>query len=163
MNATDHATLPTPQSWEVQPEPSAVRPARRLVREVASAWAVRLSDDALREIELCASEVITNAVLYTGFPCRVTVRWTGERLRVEVADSSLIPPGGDGSVSSGYGGRGLALLAELAHSWGWYPQGSGKVVWFETAPDQPVHHDRRLAVLVNVVQSRLPEPLAFSS
>jgi len=163
MHVTDQVPLPVPQSWEVQPSPSAVRPARLLVREVARFWAVPLSDDALREMELCTSELITNAVLYTERPCLVTVRWTGARLRVEVADTSLIPPGGDGSIRSGNGGRGLGLVAELAHSWGWFPMGAGKVVWFESAPDEVFNRDKRLAVLVNVAQSRIAGPLAFSA
>jgi anti-sigma regulatory factor (Ser/Thr protein kinase) len=163
MNATDRASIPAPQTWEVQPEPAAVGPARHLVVQVARFWSLPLSTDALREVELCASELITNAALYTELPFEVTVRWTGERLRIEVADSSLVPPGGDGSPASGHGGRGLLLVAELAHAWGWYPQGAGKVVWFEVGSDQPVNVHQRLSVLVDVAQSRLPAPLAFSA
>jgi hypothetical protein len=163
MNTTDHASLPAPQAWEVQPEAAAVQPARLLVLEVARFWNLPFSDGALRDVELCASELITNAALYTRLPFKVTVRWTGERLRVEVEDSSLIPPGGDGSTGSGNGGRGLVLVSELAHSCGWYPQGAGKVVWFETAPDQSLDPHRRLAVLVGVAHSRLTQPSAFSA
>ncbi|MEZ0070586.1 anti-sigma regulatory factor (Ser/Thr protein kinase) [Streptacidiphilus sp. MAP12-20] len=163
MNTTDHASLPAPQTWEVQPEAAAVRPARLLVLEVARFWNLPFSDGALRDVELCASELITNAALYTKLPFKVTVGWTGERLRVEVEDTSLVPPGGDGSIGSGNGGRGLALVGALAHSCGWCPQGAGKVVWFETAPDQALDPDRRLAVLVEVAHSRLTQPLAFSA
>ncbi len=33
------------------------------------------------------------------------------------------------------GGRGLLLVEVLAAAWGWYPEGVGKVVWFEFPED----------------------------
>ncbi|WP_327065583.1 ATP-binding protein [Kitasatospora sp. NBC_01302] len=86
----------------------------------------------------------------------VTVRWTGLRLRVEVADSSLHLPDPSATQDMVTGGRGLLLVAGLAHSWGWAPAGAGKVVWFECAADQPVTGDQRIAVLVDAAQARTP-------
>jgi anti-sigma regulatory factor (Ser/Thr protein kinase) len=142
----EHAALPAAQAWEVPPERSSVRQARRLVLDAARHWLLPLSDDALQEVALCASELATNAVLYSHHAFTLTVRWTGERLRVEVCDTSLVPPGGDGSVSPGDGGRGLLLVAELAQAWGWHPRGCGKIVWFEAAADQAVGRQHLLSV-----------------
>ncbi|WP_280720144.1 ATP-binding protein [Kitasatospora sp. MAP5-34] len=151
-----------PYEWGVKPDPAAVPPARRLIAEIVRFWNVPFSDDALRDVELCASEVIANAMEHTNARCRVTIRWTGVRLRVEVADSSLQLPDPNAAQDSATGGRGLLLVAGLAHSWGWQPAGAGKVVWFEVAADQLVTGDSRLAVLVNAAQVQT-ERLAHSA
>ncbi|MGA5703361.1 ATP-binding protein [Peterkaempfera bronchialis] len=150
MSPLETASFPVPYEWAVEPDAAAVRPARRLITDIARFWKVPLSDEALRDVELCASEVLANAIEHTRARCRVTVRWTGERLRVEVADTSLRPPDPDAAQDVVTGGRGLRLVAGLAHSWGWTPSGAGKVVWFEVAADQMVTGDRRLAVLLPV-------------
>ncbi|MFE9427024.1 ATP-binding protein [Kitasatospora sp. NPDC006697] len=127
----DAVTLPAPQTWEVEPELAAVPSTRRLIIEVARGWRVPLSDEALRDVELCAGEVLANAVEHAGARFRVTAWWTGERIRVEVADSSLRPPQPGAAADLLTGGRGLVLVAGLARSWGWSPEGAGKAVWFE--------------------------------
>ncbi|MFF2148392.1 ATP-binding protein [Kitasatospora sp. NPDC058190] len=86
--------------------------------------------DALRELELCASEVIANALVHTKERCVVTVRGRAGRVRVEVADRGAELPTRERDEES-TGGRGLLLLEVLAHVWGWHPAGVGKVVWFE--------------------------------
>ncbi|WP_282206559.1 ATP-binding protein [Kitasatospora fiedleri] len=154
MSSVITAALPTPQTWEVEPELAVVPSTRRPIRGIAEQWRVPLSADALQDVELCASEVLTNAVEHTSARFRITVRWTGERLRVEVADSSFRPPDPDAATDRTTGGRGLALVEGLAHSWGWYPEGSGKVVWFECAADQLVTGHARLRVLVHAAQVR---------
>ncbi len=93
-------------------------------------------------MRLCASELITNALIHAGGECWVTVRWTGCRLRVAVIDRSpLLPVVGTAAESAG-SGRGLALVEAFAHSWGWEPQLVGKAVHFlittdATPADQP--------------------------
>ncbi|WP_051969428.1 ATP-binding protein [Kitasatospora azatica] len=113
----------------------AVRRARDRIVAVAQRWGVPLSRDALADLRLCASEVVTNALEHAGGDCRVTVRWTGDQLRVEVVDRSCRAPvllaAGDELPS----GRGLALVAALAGSWGWEPTAAGKVVHFAFAAD----------------------------
>jgi hypothetical protein len=118
-----------------------------------------MSDEALRDVELCADELLTNAIEHTKAQCRVTVRWTGVRLRIEVADTSLHLPDPETARDTVTGGRGLLLVEGLAHSWGWYPAAVGKVVWFEAAADQSATGDERLAVLVHAAQSRIDNPL----
>ncbi|MFJ6136602.1 ATP-binding protein [Kitasatospora sp. NPDC092286] len=143
------ARFPVLSEWGVAPDAAAVSSARRLVVEVARVWGVPFSDEALREVELCADEVIANAVEHTGERCTVTLRWSDGRLRVEVADlCSELRDRQDETDPTG--GRGLLLVAGLAHGWGWHPSGAGKVVWFEYAADAllPTHgwgagHDLR--------------------
>ncbi|WP_031076639.1 ATP-binding protein [Streptomyces sp. NRRL WC-3742] len=154
MSPTGTASLPVPQEWDVEPEPAAVPPSRRLIRRIAEAWRVPMSDAALRDVELCASELLANAIEHTRAQCRVTVRWTGERLRVEVTDSSPTLPDREAAQDTVTGGRGLLLIEGLAHSWGSHPNGPGKTVWFECAADQSIMGARRLAVLLRAANDR---------
>ncbi|MFD7903096.1 ATP-binding protein [Kitasatospora sp. NPDC059747] len=163
MSPLDTASFPVPQEWDVEPGAAAVPPARRLVVAIARHWQVPMSEDALQDLELCASEVIANALEHTRARCKVTVRWTGERMRVEVADSSLRTPEPGAPEDMVTSGRGLLLVEALAHSWGWYPAGSGKVVWFECAAGQLVTDDRCLTVLVRAAQGQARECLVRSA
>ncbi|MFG2908861.1 ATP-binding protein [Kitasatospora sp. NPDC048286] len=130
ISPLSNARFPVPLEWGELPGAEAVPAARRLVVAIVREWGVPLSDDALEELELCASEVIANALLHTGERCVVTVRWRSGRVRVEVADRGAEPKTGkcDEEATSG---RGLLLVEALADVWGWYPAETGKVVWFE--------------------------------
>ncbi|MFJ9442515.1 ATP-binding protein [Kitasatospora sp. NPDC101235] len=98
--------------------------------DIVRFWEVPLSMEALQELELCASEVIANAMEHAKARCTVTVRRVGERLRVEVADPNPAFERG-GLEQESTSGRGLLLVEALAHTWGWHPAEAGKVVWFE--------------------------------
>ncbi len=150
---SDIASFPVPQVWDVMPDPSAIPAARRPAVEIARFWRVPLSNEALRDAELCTSELVANAMEHTRARCRVAVRWTGERLRVEVADSSARLTSRDRAQDLTTSGRGLILVEALSHSWGWHPLKTGKVVWFECAADQPVTGDSRRAVLVDATRA----------
>lgn len=116
-------------------QPAAVSAARRFVRKVlvgSDAWFI---EDAA----LVVTELVANAVLHAGGPITLTidVRGDGPRVRLEVEDSSPVPP-----VLREYGtvastGRGLTLVARLAVRWGVEPVESGKRVWAEVAPVEP--------------------------
>lgn len=124
------ARFPVPLEWDVRPGGEAVPPARRLVLDIVRAWGVPLAKESLRELELCANEVIANAMEHAKARCAVTVRRVGGRLRVEVSDPepAFERSGADPEAT---GGRGLILVEALADAWGWHPAGAGKVVWFE--------------------------------
>lgn len=98
--------------------------------EIARVWGVPFSAEALEELELCASELIANAMEHAKARCTVTVRRAGERLRVEVEDPV---PTFERCVADpeSTSGRGLLLVEALADAWGWHSVGEGKVVWFE--------------------------------
>ncbi len=130
VSPLSNARFPVPMEWGGRPGPSAVPAARRLVVAILREWRVPLSEVALGELELCASEIIANALVHTRERCVVTIHWCGARVRVEVADrgGELEDRERDEGATSG---RGLLLVEALASAWGWYPTTEGKVVWFE--------------------------------
>ncbi|MFF1905394.1 ATP-binding protein [Kitasatospora sp. NPDC058218] len=151
VSPLNNARFPVPLEWGAPPGAEAVPAARRMVMAIVRDWGVLLSADALQEVELCASEVIANALVHTKQRCEVTVRRRAGRLRVEVADRCPELPQQERQAESG-SGRGLLLVEALAHAWGWQPVGGGKVVWFEfpeaCEPPCPTHgwgtaHDLR--------------------
>ncbi|MFJ4094678.1 ATP-binding protein [Kitasatospora sp. NPDC089913] len=124
------ARFPVPLEWGMPPGPEAVPGARWLVAAIVREWGVPLSVEALQDLELCASEVIANAMLHTGDRCLVTVLRRPGLLCVEVADRCPALPGRERGADE-TGGRRLVLVAALAQGWGWHPESPGKVVWFE--------------------------------
>lgn len=123
--------------------PPSVRLARDWVTGVlADIGRPELADSA----RLAVSELVTNAILHADPPMTVHVRGTVEHPRIEVTDQSLTPPQRRGSAeeidvedefSWSTVGRGLDLVASYALRWGADidARGSGKVVWFEPAPE----------------------------
>ena len=111
-------------------QPASVSAARRFVRGVLGPGALpSLVDDAA----LVVTELVSNAVLHAGGPITLSasVAHDGSAVRLEVADTSPVPP-----VLREYGnvastGRGLTLVARLASRWGIEPADSGKRVWVE--------------------------------
>jgi hypothetical protein len=88
---------------------------------------VPFTEERLEDLELLAGEVIANAVGHTQAPCSVAVRWTGVRVRVEVADSSAVRPKPRSSSPDAEDGRGLLLVDALAADWGSFYDPAGKV------------------------------------
>jgi anti-sigma regulatory factor (Ser/Thr protein kinase) len=109
----------------------AVPAARRQVVSLAQALGLPLSDQTLETVELLASEVIANAVLYTDAPCDVSVTRADERLRVEVTDTDASLPSTVEAGPNDERGRGLLLVSALADAWGTQPEPPGKTTWFE--------------------------------
>ncbi|MFF2661548.1 ATP-binding protein [Kitasatospora sp. NPDC058032] len=136
ISLSEKAGSPVLGAWAVPPDEEAVVAARRSVVESARKRGVPLSTEALGEVELCAGELIANAVEHTRERCTVTVRWANGLLRVEVADVRPALVRG-GAEPEAIGGRGLLLVEALAEGWGWNCSGTGKVVWFTYAPDLP--------------------------
>ncbi|MGW2558796.1 SpoIIE family protein phosphatase [Streptomyces sp. NPDC001514] len=116
--------------WQLAPEPSEVRRARRLAREQLAAWGL---DEPAETLELLVSELVTNAVRHTaGGGGRIELRLVrSDALLCEVADDGHTLPtllsAGPGDES----GRGLRVVSSLAREWGTSRSGSGKSVWFE--------------------------------
>ncbi|WP_411150423.1 ATP-binding protein [Streptomyces sp. A30] len=85
---------------------------------------------------LCTSELVTNVHLHTKGTAMLRVRLTSARFHVSVFDESPDPPvvthPAAGAVACW--GRGLALVAEMADTWGVAAERAGrfaKGVWFE--------------------------------
>ncbi len=114
--------------------PSSPGRARRFVRDVLAAWGAQQFEE---RATLLTSELVTNAVLHARTNPELTLRLSGDRLWVGVADETPVSP-----VRKRYGpeaatGRGLLLVERMATAWGTSvsDQGHGKVVWFELSSD----------------------------
>ncbi|MBC3843608.1 ATP-binding protein [Streptacidiphilus sp. 4-A2] len=155
-----------PRGFRVEPAAYAVSAARRLITDTVASWELPLSESDLCDVELLSSELITNAVVHTAAACAVCVRWTGERLRVEVTDSEPALPAPASPDLAAQQGRGLLLVAALAASWGAEPDPAGKRVWFEVAPSARLLGDERLTALVRAAapfttaRTAIPDPTA---
>jgi hypothetical protein len=117
-------------------------------------WNLPLSDSAIADVELCTSEIITNALTHAGDECWVRTHWTGQSLKVEVTDRSLRAPVACAASADDTGGRGLAMVECLAHAWGWRPGKSGKTVYFVVADEAALTGTRWLSALVRAAQVR---------
>lgn len=113
----------------------AVPSARRQVAVLVGKLGLSISDETLATVELLASEVIANAVLYSAAPCDVAVTRTDERLRVEVTDTEPSLPSAVEAGPNDECGRGLLLVDASADAWGVQPDSPGKTTWFEIAPE----------------------------
>ncbi|WP_250036579.1 ATP-binding protein [Paractinoplanes maris] len=107
-------------------------PIRRSVERVLREWGLsQRSEDVL----LVTTELVQNVTRHTadGGELRVVLR--DEILRVEVADTDPRPPMLQRPDLRGPGGRGLLIVAAVAHRWGYRPapgaQRPGKVTWAE--------------------------------
>lgn len=111
----------------------AVGRAREFAAEALRSWGVV---DALDDVVLVASELVTNAVRATGQKAghrvAVQLRVAGRSLYIEVWDSAPGVPRANDVDSDAEEGRGLCLVAALATRWGTCrPRAGGKVVWAE--------------------------------
>ncbi|MFJ7339189.1 ATP-binding protein [Streptomyces sp. NPDC101110] len=91
------------------------------------------------DVQLCASELVTNVIRHVGEGVPVTVRvWRdGQRVRLGTTDPDpralpvLVAAAGADAES----GRGLALLDALAVRWGVEQEAGRKTVWCELFSD----------------------------
>ena len=109
--------------------PEAVPRTRGLVRELLDGW----GEAALRDdVDLVLSELLANAVLHAPGPARVVVERDADGVRLEVRDTSPVPPQRQASGRAATTGRGLHLVDALCSRWGVAerPDGEpGKSVW----------------------------------
>ncbi|MFF4985563.1 ATP-binding protein [Streptosporangium saharense] len=112
-----------------------VASARRFVRDIAIEWNTA---EAVPEIaELLTSEIVTNTIVHGAVnpaaapPVHITVMREGKLMVVETCDSSNTIPQIRNAAPTATSGRGLTVVRELAHNWGWLPHPNGKSVWFE--------------------------------
>lgn len=122
-----------PYAFTVPPRAEAVPAARSRVVDRARRLGLNLGEELTNDLKLLAGELVANAVTHTKAACVVCVRWTGEWLRVEVADTDSAPVAPIEALSTDEHGRGLFLVAALATAWGSRPCAAGKSTWFELA------------------------------
>ncbi|MBO8191828.1 SpoIIE family protein phosphatase [Streptomyces oryzae] len=117
--------------WQFPADPQAVARARDLSNRQLEAW--NLPDQVLAT-ELIVSELVTNAVRYTGGPIQLRLIHN-ESLICEVSDPSETQPHLRRARPNDEGGRGLFLVAQLSHRWGSRYTASGKTIWTEQLLD----------------------------
>jgi anti-sigma regulatory factor (Ser/Thr protein kinase) len=124
-------TLLLRQSWN-EPHSSLVPTTRHQVRRSISNLVPGISIERLDDMELVASELLANAVLYARPPLAIEVSVDPRFVRLEVQDSSpdlLPPPPPQAALAET--GRGLMLAALLSDRWGWRVDPETKSVWVE--------------------------------
>ncbi|MFS4093334.1 ATP-binding protein [Streptomyces sp. AF1A] len=103
---------------------------RRFVAETLTQWG---RTERLDDVQLCVSELATNAILHgapSGGLVLVRITLADTQLRIEVHDSGDAPPHRRHVPGTAETGRGLLLVAALADDWGMEErQGPGKCVW----------------------------------
>ncbi|MFG3102875.1 ATP-binding protein [Streptomyces sp. NPDC048182] len=131
--------------------PAEVRLLRRATAGQLNRWGMpRVVDEA----ELLVTELATNVIKHVGegVPSTLILEWTGERLRLEVHDTSRALPSVRDAGCDEECGRGLHLLAALAVDWGSVLTAAGKAVWCEI-PTGPERTCRRIERAVKALES----------
>ncbi|WP_171112163.1 SpoIIE family protein phosphatase [Streptomyces sp. Z423-1] len=114
-------------TWTLPPDPAVVTTARALSLRQLANWGL---DDLDFTTELIVSELVTNAIRYGTGP--VGLRLIHDRgLICEVSDGSSTAPHLRYAYETDEGGRGLFLIAQLAHRWGTRYSARGKTIWTE--------------------------------
>ncbi|MFC4531193.1 SpoIIE family protein phosphatase [Sphaerisporangium dianthi] len=112
--------------------------ARRFVRRHLHEWGL---DAFIDDLEVMASEAITNALIHADSDVEVRLREYPDRVHLEVRDSDTSPavPApitlSDEANAVAEHGRGLIIVGTLATMWGNSPSGRGKTVWIDLATD----------------------------
>ncbi|WP_230885356.1 SpoIIE family protein phosphatase [Streptomyces spinoverrucosus] len=114
-------------SWDVPADPAAVADVRARATRQVEAWGL---EELAMTTELIVSELVTNAVRYAAPPIHLRLL-RDSRLTCEVADGSSTAPRLRHARSTDEGGRGLFLVAQLAHRWGARYTPGGKIIWAE--------------------------------
>ncbi|MGW0733096.1 SpoIIE family protein phosphatase [Streptomyces sp. NPDC002851] len=114
-------------SWDVPTDPAAVADLRARATRQVEAWGL---GELAMTTELIVSELVTNAIRYAAPPMRLRLL-RDFRLTCEVADASSTAPRLRHARSMDEGGRGLFLVAQLAHRWGARYTAGGKIIWAE--------------------------------
>ena len=100
-------------------KPGLLAPVRRLIVANLLAWGA--APDRARDVELCASELLTNALLHTPGPARLHLAVHGRAAHLKVSDTSTHPPttlepDQDGHRESGRGLHIVETLADTIHT-----------------------------------------------
>ncbi len=126
------AALPTAPFW-----------ARRYIRQFLDRCR-GISSDTADTAELLVSELVTNAVRFSGIPVStleyseranagliwLSVRHFGDGLLIEVFDTDANPPVLADAAEDAENGRGLLLVDALSKEWSYFfPSCGGKVVY----------------------------------
>lgn len=115
-------------SWDLPCDPAIVRHARSLAADRLAAWHLK---ELTFTTELIISELTTNAIRYATCPLRLRMIRHNNALTCELFDASSTTPRIRHPRATDEGGRGLFLIAQMAHRWGTRHTATGKIVWAE--------------------------------
>lgn len=116
------------RSWSFAASTASIATARNTAADFVASGPFGAHCD---DVRLMVSELVTNAIIHASSTCEITVRWSVERLRVEVSDRSEASPQLQPQTLTEANGRGLFIVESLAAAWGVDHLEAGKVVWFE--------------------------------
>lgn len=108
--------------------PVAVSAARKFVRETLTAWG---EDRLVWDGALIMSELATNAIIHGGSPFRASIERDADVVRIAVEDVGPGLPQSRRMFENALGGRGVAIVEEIAHRWGCDRLAGAKVFWVE--------------------------------
>jgi len=108
--------------------PGAVAAARQFVTEALTSWG---ESHLVWDGALIISELATNAIVHGGSPFRASIRRAGNVVRIAVEDVGPGLPQHRTVLHDALGGRGLAIVEQLALRWGCDRVDGGKVLWAE--------------------------------
>ncbi|WP_285566465.1 SpoIIE family protein phosphatase [Streptomyces sp. RTGN2] len=123
--------------WDVPDDPTVVAGIRAEAARAVNGWGLA---DATYATELIVSELVTNAIRYGSPPIRLRLLHDDDTLICEVADGSSTAPHVRQAATTDEGGRGLFIIARLAHRWGTRYTARGKVIWAEQSLGTEVPH-----------------------
>ncbi|MFB7778685.1 SpoIIE family protein phosphatase [Streptomyces bauhiniae] len=111
-----------------------VRTARKFVRDYL---VERGLSSLVENLEIMASELVTNALIHADTDVEVSIREYPDHIHFEARDTGVKPPI-PAPITTSYEanataehGRGLNIVDVLSSAWGTSPHGKGKAVWFD--------------------------------
>ncbi|MFF3945592.1 ATP-binding protein [Streptomyces sp. NPDC001902] len=123
-------------SWDFPADPAAARTARHMAARQLGEWGL---DHLVPDTELIVSELVTNAVRHGVGPLRLRLI-KHQVLTCEVFDSGSGHPRLRHARGVDEHGRGLFMIAQLCHRWGFRSATGGKLVWVDQdLPCAPSH------------------------
>lgn len=122
----ERITMPS-LSEQLLPLSGATRHARDVTTDVCLRWDLPA---LVAPASLIVSELVANVIDHAGTMMTLGLSLRRRYLNIAVRDGSAALPVLAADVSpTALSGRGLVLVNELAHSWGYLPSADGKVVW----------------------------------
>lgn len=122
------------------PDPASSRAARHAVREAVAL--VPMTAGTVDAVDIVIGELSANAIIHARTEFAVTVVLDRAHLRVEVFDGDTRPPVVLGVDHDATSGRGMQIVAGVAHDWGWRTATrgglKGKAVWGSWELPEPV-------------------------
>ena len=120
--------------FELGPSATAPRTARRLVSEQLSRWEIDPHHEP--DVLVVVTELVSNAVDHAddGTVLRLDLSFEDARLRIGLADGSSVRPVVRQLDPTAPRGRGMQIVAEIAHEWGAEDHDGGKRVWVDLGP-----------------------------